>query len=152
MSWRSVVRAAVRLGVVVSVALAGLTFATDDAEARGGKVRSAPHQSHQGDAPSRKSDSAEQGHNSGATYVPVPRVRSRDASRGEGNPTTDAGAAMARRPMFAGPIAPISDKDLDVDGCADGMICTVCVAGCYGDAGEIVDAQTKPPVLKPREE
>lgn len=151
MCWRSVVRAAVRVGIVMSLALAGMTFATDDAEARrGGKVRSAPHQSHDGQ--SHKSDGSAHGENAGPAFTPVPRVRSRDASRGEGRPTTDAGAATLQRPMYAGPIAAVAEKDLDVEGCGEGMICTVCVAGCYGDAGEIVDAQVKPPMLRPREE
>jgi hypothetical protein len=41
MSWRSALRAVIRLGVISAVALSGMSFSADDAEARrGGKVRS----------------------------------------------------------------------------------------------------------------
>ena len=42
-------------------------------------------------------------------------------------------------------------KDIDVPGCAPGMICTVCLAGCEGSVNSIVDAQVKTPEPKSRE-
>ncbi len=151
MSWRCMVRAGVRLGIVVSLALAGLTFGSEDAEARrGGKVRSSTHQSQDGSSSSHKpgGDGAEGARHH---YTPVPRVRSRDASRGEGAAASDAGSATFRQPMYGRPPQAIAGKDIEVDGCAEGMICTVCLAGCSGDIGGIVDAQVRTPMPKPRE-
>lgn len=151
MSWRFAARSAVRVTVIVSVALAGMTFGADDADARrGGRVRSAPHQSQDRAALPHKPDGAENGENAGRTFTPVPRVRSRDASHGESSTAADAGNSVARRPLWAGPVAPLADRDLDVEGCNDGMICTVCLAGCYGDVGGIVDTQVKTPMPEPR--
>lgn len=154
MSLQAVVRTAVRLGVVVSVALAGLTFSADDAEARrGGKVRSHSSSStpHEG-ASTRKSHDGDNGEaSSRGAYTPIPRVRSREATPGDSDAVISGGHPALQRNILAGHTAPMLDKDLEVDGCAAGMICTVCVAGCAGDAGEIVDSQSKAPAPEPRE-
>lgn len=155
MSWRSALQAVIRLALVLSVALAGMTCATDDAEARrGGKVRTIKERasSHDDASTRRKSDedhTTSGADSSGGTYIPVPRVRSREAARGSAEtPVTDglpaprhlpAAAAMSQRPL----------QDIDVPGCPTGMICTVCLAGCSGEAGDIVDVQSKIPAPEP---
>lgn len=155
MSWRPVLQAVVRLGLVLSVALSGMTFAANDAEARrGGKVRTVKERanSHDDASTRRKSDDdhgAQQGADgSSGTYIP--RVRSREATRGAEtatdaeNPTTPR-ALPRTRDLSVGPA-----RDLDVTGCPTGMICTVCLAGCSGDIGSIVDSQVKTPIPRSR--
>lgn len=152
MSPRAIVQMAVRLGLIASVALSGLAISADDAEARrGGKVRTHSKSSTTSDGSStRMSDDAENRTVPRRTYTPIPRVRSREAAHGDRDAATVAGGAIFKHGL-TGPAAPMAGKDLEVEGCADGMICTVCVAGCSGDAGEIVDAQAKTPVPEPRE-
>ena len=159
MALRSALRAVVRVGIVMSVVLSGITFASDDAEARrGGKVRTSKERStsHDDATTKRKSDSDQDGQGaaeSSGTYVPGLRVRSREASRGTPETINDAGNALSprgysgRRPIAAS----IADGDIDVPGCATGMICTVCLAGCGGPVNSIVDAQPMTPRPKPRE-
>ena len=155
MSWRSGIQAAVRLGVAASLALAGVTFASDDAEARrgGGKIRSAPQSTFDAAPQSRKPD-RDSAESSGPAYVPVPRVRSHEASHGEGSTTTDAiNPALAPQPRLAAPAAldQPDEKDIEVAGCAEGMICTVCIAGCDGEVGRIVHTQVRIPMSRPLE-
>ena len=165
MSLRSPLRAFVRLAVIASIVLSGVTFGADDAEARrGGKVRSSsshtkPHDSakqHDGGEATRKSGDTEDGSaaSHGGSYVPGVRVRSREASRGGNETTTDAGGAASRRSQSLVPAAGsgmTASKDIDVPGCAAGMMCTVCLAGCDGSINAIVDAQVKTPEPKSRE-
>jgi hypothetical protein len=159
-AWRSVVRFA----IVTSVVLVGTTFSTDDAEARrGGKVRSSstqskPHDSakqHDGAETTRKSghDEDDSAASSGGSYVPGPRVRSREASHGSTKTTSDAGAASRRSLSLVAAAASGSaaNKDIEVPGCATGMICTVCLAGCDGTVNSIVDAEPMTPRPQPRE-
>lgn len=49
--------------------------------------------------------------------------------------------AYAVQPVKAAPIS--KQKDIDVPGCTIGMICTVCLAGCYGDNNSIVHESRK---------
>jgi hypothetical protein len=154
MSLRIALQAVIRLAIAAGVGLTAVTFSADDAEARrGGKVRMTKERATSHDATTkRKSDDHdEQGaDNSGGTYVP--RVRSREASRSQSETTTDAGSASPRRAGTPSPIpAATLDKDIDVPGCAAGMICTVCLAGCDGSINRIVDAQPMTPRPKPRE-
>jgi hypothetical protein len=155
MSCRAVLQAVVRLGLVLSVALSGMTFAANDAEARrGGKVRTVKERtnSHDDASTRRKSDDdhgAQQGADgSSGTYIP--RVRSREAARGAEtasdaeDPTAPRGLPR-NRALTVGP-----DQDLDVPGCSTGMMCTVCLAGCAGDIGSIVDSQVKTPIPRSR--
>jgi hypothetical protein len=157
MSVRSLLRAVARLAIVASVALSGVTFGADDAEARrGGKVRSSSSHTkpHDGGEATRKTGDTEDGSaaSHGGSYVPGVRVRSRETSRG-GETTTDAGRAASRRqsPIPAGASGMNAIKDIDVPGCAPGMICTVCLAGCEGSVNSIVDAQVKTPEPRSRE-
>ena len=160
MSLRSPLRVVVRLAVIASVALSGVTFGADDAEARrGGKVRSSNSHSqshdgakhHEGSDAARKSGHAEDG-SPGASYVPGVRVRSRESSRTT-DTATDAGPASARGLSLvpAAGSGSAANADSDVPGCAIGMMCTVCLAGCDGSINGIVDAQMKTPELKRRE-
>ncbi len=160
MSWRLVLTAVVRVGLVIFVALSGMAFSISDAEARrGGKVRaSKDHSSSQDGATSQRKSHDEQHHDgqgadsssgtSGVTYVP--RVRSREAARGAEtasdaeDPTSPKGLPRNRVQT----VKPV--EDLDVAGCPTGMICTVCLAGCQGEIGSIVDAQMKTPIPRPR--
>ena len=157
MSWRSLLPSVIKAGLVLSIALSGMTVGIDDAEARrGGKFRSSKtHKDHapEHDAAKRKADEehGEQGaDSSGGTYVPGIRVRSREAARGAetasdaDDPT--APKALPRPRVFT--VKPV--EDLDVPGCPTSMICTVCLAGCEGDIGAIVDAQIKTPIPRPR--
>jgi hypothetical protein len=157
MSLRSPLRAFIRLAIIASVALSGVTFGANDADARrGGKVRSSSSHTkpHDGGEATRKTGDSEDGSaaSHGGSYVPGVRVRSREASRG-GNETTDAGSAASRRQSLipAASSAMSASKDIDVPGCAAGMICTVCLAGCDGSINGIVDAQVKTPEPKARE-
>lgn len=159
MSWRSLLPAVIRAGLVLSIALSGMTLSVHDAEARrGGKVRSSSehkdHSSSHDSATKRgKSDEQHDGQgadSSGGTYVPGVRVRSREAARGAEtasdaeDPT--APKALPRNRVFT--VKPV--EDLEVAGCATGMICTVCLAGCSGDIGSIVDSQVKTPIPRVR--
>jgi hypothetical protein len=156
MSMGTALQAVIRLAIAAAVVLSGVTFTTDDAEARrGGKVRTTKERTtgHDDAATKRKPDEheAQGAGDSGGAYVP--RVRSRAASRGPSESTTDAGTA-SRRAGISGatpPPAAAADKDIDVPGCAAGMICTVCLAGCDGSINSIVDAQPMTPRPKPRE-
>lgn len=163
MSWRSLLPSVIKAGLVLSIALSGMSFSAHDAEARrGGKFRSSKEHAtkehsdrssdHDG-AAKRKSDEEHDGQgadSSGGTYVPGVRVRSREAARGAEtasdaeDPT--APKALPRPRVFT--VKPV--EDIDVPGCPTGMICTVCLAGCEGDIGAIVDAQTKTPIPRPR--
>lgn len=160
MSWRLVLSTAVRVSLVISVALSGMTFSVSDAEARrGGKVRTSKDQSSSQDSTTTKRKSDDENHHgeqgadssggaSGGTYVP--RVRSREAARGaetasDAEDPTSPKALPRNRVQTVRPV-----EDLDVPGCPTGMICTVCLAGCQGDIGSIVNAQTKTPIPQPR--
>jgi len=157
MSWRSALQAVIRLGLVLSVAVSGMTFAAHDAEARrGGKVRTVKERAdHHDDASTRRHSDDEHGArqgaegSSGGTYIP--RVRSRAATRGAEtasdaeDPTAPKGLPRTRV-LTVGPA-----QDLDVPGCPTGMICTVCLAGCAGDIGSIVDSQVKTPIPRSRD-
>jgi hypothetical protein len=161
MSWRSLLPSAIRGGIVLSVALSGITFSVHDAEARrGGRFHSSKHvtkehkdHSSDHDAAKRKSDEEHDGQgadSSGGTYVPGIRVRSREAARGaetasDADDPTAPKALPRPRVLTVKPI-----EDLDVAGCPTGMICTVCLAGCDGDIGGIVGAQNKTPIPRPR--
>jgi hypothetical protein len=155
MSWRSVMGAASRLALVMSVAISGVSFTIDDAEARrGGKVRTIKERMSDQDSPAskRKPDGdhdARGADDHGGTYVPGVRVRSHEAARGA-ETATDADATSARRrpPARAMSVRPL--QDLDVPGCPTGMICTVCLAGCQSDVGGIVNAQPKTPLPERR--
>lgn len=163
MSWRSLLPSLIRGGLVLSIALTGMTFSVHDAEARrGGKFRSSnehttkDHKDHSSDhdgAAKRKSDEEHDGHgadSSGGTHVPGIRVRSREAARGAetasdaDDPT--APKSLPRPRVFT--VKPV--EDIDVPGCPNGMICTVCLAGCDGDIGSIVDSQARTPIPTPR--
>lgn len=154
MSWRGAVQILVRLAIVAAVALSGMTFGADDAEARrGGKVRSSKERTHQDDASSKPKSDDDSAEGARHHYTPVPRVRSRESSRGTGETATDAGNVASRRHRTSDrmPAPAVAEQDIDVPGCTTGMICTVCVAGCTGDVGGIVDAQVKTPMPVPRE-
>jgi len=159
MSWRLVLTTAVRVSLVISVALSGMAFSISDAEARrGGKVRTSKDQSSSQDSTTTKRKSDEEHHDgqgadssggtSGGTYVP--RVRSREAARGaetasDAEDPTSPKALPRNRVVTVKPV-----EDLEVAGCPTGMICTVCIAGCQGEIGSIVNAQTKTPIPRPR--
>ncbi len=152
MSWRPMLSAVTRISLVLAIALSGMAFNTDDAEARrGGKFRSSKERatSHDDATTKRKSDEEHDAHGadgSGVTYVPGVRVRSREAARGDAETATDAsGLPVSRRVPRASTMSVRTVPDIDVPGCPTGMICTVCLAGCQGDIGGIVDAQTKTP-------
>ncbi len=166
---RSASRAVVRLAIIASVALVGATFDAGDAEARrGGKVRSSsshskPHDStkhHDGAETTRKSghDEDDSAASSGGSYVPGVRVRSRESSRSSKETASDA-STTPRRILSIVPTAgsgsaankDIANKDIEVPGCAAGMICTVCLAGCDGTVNSIVDAEPMTPRPQPRE-
>jgi hypothetical protein len=157
MSLRTALQAAIRLAIAAAVVLSGVTFSADDAEARrGGKVRTAKERttSHDDAATKHKSDDADAKGADDSSSVYVPRVRSREASRGPSDTTTDAGKPSSQRAGTSGPTPePTSshDKDIDVPGCAAGMICTVCLAGCEGSINSIIDAQPMTPRPKRRE-
>lgn len=159
MSWRLVLTTAVRVSLVISVALSGMTFSISDAEARrGGKVRTSKDQSSSQDGTTTKRKSDEEHHDaqgadssggtSGGTYVP--RVRSREAARGaetasDAEDPTSPKALPRNRVLTVKPV-----EDLEVADCPTGMICTVCIAGCQGEIGSIVNAQAKTPIPRPR--
>jgi hypothetical protein len=174
MSWRSALRAVIRLGVISAVALSGMSFSADDAEARrGGKVRSSHErkpqerstsddhstkrksdEQHDDHATKRKSDEqhdAQGADDAGGTSVP--RVRSRGAARTSDDTATDAGGLPSPQRSTPRPRAAqaMPVQDIEVSGCPTGMICTVCLAGCSGDIGGIVNAQNKTPVPDFRE-
>lgn len=157
MSMGTALKAVIRLAIAAAVVLSGVTFTTDDAEARrGGKVRTSNERTtgHDDAATKRKADEHEAQGADDSSGAYVPRVRSRAASRGPSESTTDAGSPPSRRPGISGatpPTAVAADKDIDVPGCAAGMICTVCLAGCDGSINSIVDAQPMTPRPKPRE-
>lgn len=157
MSMRTALQAAIRLAIAAAVVLSGVTFTTDDAEARrGGKVRTTKERStgHDDAATKRKADEHEAQGTEDSSGAYVPRVRSRSASRGHSESTSDAGSPASHRVGISGttplPAAAV-DKDIDVPGCAAGMICTVCLAGCGSSGNRIVDAQPMTPRPKPRE-
>lgn len=160
MSWRSALRAVFRLGLAASVALSGMSFSAGDAEARrGGKVRTSqertPQERSTSDDHSTKHKSDEQqgthgADDAGGSYVP--RVRSRGASRGSSSESTnEAGGLALSRPYRPRPAAVSATpvQDTEVQGCPTGMICTVCLAGCAGEVGGIIHAQSKTPVPIP---
>jgi hypothetical protein len=157
MSWRSLLPSILKAGLVLSIALSGMTLSIDDAEARrGGKFRSSkPHkdQASEHDAAKRKADEERDGQgadSSGGTYVPGIRVRSREAARGA-ETASDADDPTAPKALPRPRVVTVKPvEDLDVPGCPTGMICTVCLAGCEGDIGAIVDAQIKTPIPRPR--
>lgn len=161
MSWRSLLPSVIRAGLTLSIAISAMSISFHDAEARrGGKVRSSSEHhttkdrssDHEG-AAKRKSDEEHDGQgadSSGGTFVPGIRVRSREAARGAETSSDaedpSAPKALPRPRVFT--VKPV--EDIDVPGCPTGMICTVCLAGCEGDIGAIVDAQTKTPMPRPR--
>ena len=156
MSWRAVLQAVFRLGIVLSVALSGstfgVTFGAGDADARGARVRTVKERAtSQGETPTRrKSDEHDAQGADGSSGAYVPRVRSREAARGSES-STDAYDPLAPPrlpPAHAMSVRPF--QDLDVPGCATGMICTVCLAGCSGEIGGIVDSQSKTLAPEPR--
>lgn len=167
MSLRSVLRAVVRCCVAVSVVISGAMFGADDAEARrGGKVRasqshtkSQSHQDggakqHDGADSTRKSGHAEDGSDASPAGTYVPRVRSREASRGTSETKSDATGRGSPRGGALIPVAGPDNaaiKDIDVPGCTTGMICTVCLAGCNGSVNSIIDEQPMTPRPKPRQ-
>lgn len=154
MSWPSVLRAASRLALAMSVAIAGAAFGFDDAEARGGRVRTIKDRAWDQDGPARRQTSREEHGAQGAddpSSMPVPgvRVRSREAARGKEMASDADDPSAPRRPRArALSVRPL--QDIDVPGCPTGMICTVCLAGCRGEAGGIVDAQPKTPLPERR--
>lgn len=154
MSRRLSLLVVIRLGLVLSVALSAVTFGADDAEARRGKVRTVKERAtnHDDTSSRRKSDDdhgAQGSDSSGGAYVP--RVRRREAAHGSGETATDSGGLPAPRRLqrpHAQPARPF--QDIEVPGCPEGMICTVCLAGCNGDdVGAIVDAQPRVPRPEP---
>jgi hypothetical protein len=159
MSWRLVLTTAVRVSLIISVALSGMTFSISDAEARrGGKVRTHKDQSssHDSTTTNRKSDEEHHegqgadssGGTSGVTLVP--RVRSREAARGA-ETTSDAEDPTSPKALPRNRVLTVKPvEDLEVAGCPTGMICTVCIAGCQGEIGSIVNAQIKTPIPRPR--
>ena len=169
MSLRSALRAVVRFCVAVSVVISGVTFGADDAAARrGGKVRTsqpstksqshpdAGAKQHDGADATRKSGHTEEGSDgsSGGAYGAGVRVRSREAAKGASETKSDAGGTTSGRGRALIPGAAsqtAANRDIDVPGCAVGMICTVCLAGCEGPVNSIVDAEPKTPRPKPRE-
>ncbi len=152
MTWRPVLQAMFRLGIVLSVALSGSTFGAGDADARGAKVRTIKERAtSQGETPKRRNaDEHDAQGADGSSGVYVPRVRSREAARGS-ETSTDADDRVApRRLPSARAMSGQLFQDLDVQGCPTGMICTVCLAGCSGEIGGIVDTQSKAPAFEPR--
>ncbi|OJU22162.1 MAG: hypothetical protein BGN89_03130 [Alphaproteobacteria bacterium 64-6] len=154
MSWRVSLQVLIRLGLVLSVALSTVTFGADDAEARRGKVRTVKERAtnHDDASSRRKSDDnhgAQSSDGSGGTYVP--RVRSREATHGSAETATDSSGLPTPRRLprpHAQSTRPF--QDIEVPGCPEGMICTVCLAGCHqDDVGAIVDAQPKMPRPEP---
>jgi hypothetical protein len=142
-----------RLGLIASVALSSMSFSADDAEARrGGKVRSSKERSTSDDHSTKpKSDEQHDAHgadDASSGGMSVPRVRSREATRGSDDTVSDAADGMPspRRHTPHARAVSVPVQDLDVPGCPTGMICTVCLAGCPSDIGGIVDAQAKTPV------
>jgi len=80
-------------------------------------------------------------------------VRSREASRGTSETKSDASSATSRRGHALLPATgaqTAANRDIDVPGCAAGMICTVCLAGCDGSVDSIIDEQPMTPRPKPR--
>lgn len=157
MSWRFMLRTVVRASLVLSVALSGMTFAADDAEARrGGKVRTTKERTSDHDSTTTKSKSDESHDAHGADGSPggvyVPRVRSREAARGDAATATDADGQLPprRRTSRARAMSVKPIEDIEVPGCPTGKMCTVCLAGCTAEIGGIVDAQVKTPPPKPR--
>ncbi|MDX2157382.1 MAG: hypothetical protein SFW09_12815 [Hyphomicrobiaceae bacterium] len=74
-----------------------------------------------------------------------------DAPKADELPAADAAASppAPRRSGRTKTAVNASSKDLDVPGCAPGMLCTVCVAGCaVGSSGSIVHAGPKPAVRR----
>jgi hypothetical protein len=167
MSFRSVLRTVVRFCVDASVVVSGMTLGADDADARrGGKVRTTqPHtksqsdqdsgaKQHDGAESTRKSGHADDGSDASPGGVYVPRVRSREASRGTSETKSDATGLESRRGGALIPVAGADNaaiKDIDVPGCTPGMICTVCLAGCSGSVNSIIDQQPMTPRPKPRQ-
>lgn len=161
MSWRSMLTAVVRAGLVLAVAISGMTFSGGDAEARrgGGKVIRAPkeHSSSHQDSTTTKRKADEEHHGDGADSsggtspgVYIPRVRSRESARGA-ETASDAEDPTAPKALPRNRVLTVKPvEDLDVAGCPTGMICTVCLAGCSGDSGSIVDSQVKTPIPQPR--
>lgn len=154
MSWRPVLQAVLRLGIVLSVAVSGMTFAAADAEARrGGKVRTVKERATDTDASSRRKSDDEPGVQGadGSSGTHIPRVRSREATRGSPESTADVDGGTAARPPRTHVMWVRPSQDIDVPGCPTGMICTVCLAGCRSDdVGAIVDTQPKTPAPSPR--
>jgi len=161
MSWRSMLTAVVRASLVLAVAISGMTFSGGDAEARrgGGKVIRAPkeHSSSHQDCTTTKRKADEEHHGDGADSsggtspgVYIPRVRSRESARGA-ETASDAEDPTAPKALPRNRVLTVKPvEDLDVAGCPTDMICTVCLAGCSGDSGSIVDAQVKTPIPQPR--
>ncbi len=151
MSWRPVPKAVFRLGIVLSVVLSGVTFGVADADARA-KVRTIKDRTtSRGETSTRrKSDEHDAQGADGSSGAYVPRVRSREAARGS-EISTDADDPTAPRALP--PAHAMSGRPfhyIDVPGCPTGMICTVCLAGCSGETGGIVDTQSRMPTREPR--
>lgn len=152
MFWRRVLQAVCRLAVVLAVALSGISFGADEAEAKRIKVRSSKDHAttHDGQSAARKSHGEDDAASPDVSYVP--RVRSREAARSDPSNASDAGGASVRpRSPARRAAARAPEKEIDVPGCPTGMICTVCLAGCDGASGAIIDAQPKTPMTARRE-
>ena len=67
-----------------------------------------------------------------------------DATAGEAADNFGADATPRAMAAKAGPaVTPPVNRDLEVEGCAVGMICIVCLAGCNGEPNIIVHAAPK---------
>jgi hypothetical protein len=130
MSLRGAWRGSARVVIGIALVMVALPFASGDAEARrgGGKVIGVSA------VPSVSRSRASEPN---ASAVPV-----EDATAAA--PDTTGGETPARAHAVTPAAAVVRKRvDAEVPGCAVGKICTVCVAGCYGDNNSIIFAAPK---------
>jgi hypothetical protein len=120
-----------RVVIGIALVMVALPFASGDAEARrrgGGKVIGVS-----------AVPSVSRAHASEASASAVPVEDATAAA-----PDTTGGETPARAQAVTPAAAVVRKRvDAEVPGCAVGKICTVCVAGCYGDNNSIIFAAPK---------
>lgn len=134
-----VCKAAVRLAV--AAALFGVLAPIASFEAAAGFGVASP-----GEA--ADADKAAAGSKGGNTYTKE-EIQAREEARKRAEEEAETNPPPPRAPAKAKVVTPVPvpvvKKDEDVEGCAPGKICIVCVAGCNAGPRSIVHSITKKP-------
>lgn len=145
---KPLLRACLNLGLALTLVVAGVAFTTAGAQAQNWGV--APPAPKKTEAEIEEAEAKERAAaREKAAAEEQAEAEAKEAEAANAPPeSTPAPVAAAPEPEPA-PVA-VAKKatrkpvvDLEVPGCAPGMLCTVCVAGCGGQSARIVHAERK---------